>query len=108
MSLLTKLLEKRNIKSLEELTKEERATFDGYQQILSKKELTVADIKQFLEGQLSIIETRWKDFNIDQAKKAELIPYFTVYKVILQAIDSPQAERAALEQLLIQQIESQQ
>lgn len=102
--LLARLLQRKGINSLEELDKEEKITFDNYQKILSKKELTIEDLKLFLESQVGVIEGKWKDLNLEQSKKAEMIPYHTTYKTILQAIGSPQSEREALEQFLLSQL----
>lgn len=104
--LLSKILEKRGIKSVNELTPEEYGTFEQWQAILSKDTLTTEDIKEFCQNNIDVIESKWRDLNIDQSKKAELIPYHTVYKTLLAAIDSPNAERMALENQLNQLIES--
>lgn len=90
---------------MDELTREERATYEMYEAILARKEMTLADLKEFLAAQISIIENKWRDLNLAQDKKAELVPYHTVYRIILQAIDAPQAERAALEKVLLQQVQ---
>ena len=100
--LLQKLLFKRGIGSVDQLTPEEKSTFEGYEKILSKKELTIDDLRKFLQGQLILIEAKWKDYSYKD--KADLIPYFTVYKTILEALDAPEADRKALEQYLIGQI----
>lgn len=100
--LLEKLFRKRGIEDATQLNDEEKANFDQWQAILSKDELTLSDVKQFCASQVQIIESKWTDYNLEQGKKAELIPYFTVYKAILAAIDSPKAARAALEQQLTQ------
>lgn len=89
---------------MEELTPEERSTLTMYETILARKEMTIADVREFLAAQISIIENKWRDLNTDEAKKAQLIPYHTVYKVILQSLDAPQAEREALEKVLLQQL----
>lgn len=101
--ILYKLLGKRGIK-LEELSKEEKQTFEEWNKVLSKDELTVADIKEFCKSQADIIENKWKDLNIEQSRKAELIPYHTVYKTLLQVIESPKLVREQLEQHLNQLI----
>ena len=98
--LLAKILRKRGIESLDELTPEEKANFDEWRAVLSKEELTIADIKEFCKAQCEIIKQKWTDYNLDQAKKAELLPYFTVYSVMLKAIDSPKTAREALEKQL--------
>lgn len=103
--LLAKLLKKKKIDSLENLSLEEQTTFDNYEKILSKEKLNIDDLKSFLQIQISNIESKWKDYNLEQIKKAELIPYHTVYKAILQAIDAPLSEREALEKFLNQQLQ---
>lgn len=103
-SLLVKYLEKLGIKNPNELKEEERVIYDNWQTILAKEQLTIEDIKQFCNTQISIIENKWADLNLDQAKKAELIPYHTVYKTLLVTMDSPKAAREALETQLRQLI----
>jgi hypothetical protein len=103
-SLIEKLLFKRGIKDLKELDNEEKQTFDTWQSILSKEELKMEDVKQFCQSQIDIIENKWKDYNTDNAKKSELIPYHTCYKTLLLAIDSPRSARENLENQLLQMI----
>ena len=95
--LIARLLNKRGIKALEELDKEEKTTYGEWQRVLDKDELETEDIKKFCEQQIHVIETKWKDYEKENAKKAELIPYHTVYKTLLEAIDSPRSAREALE-----------
>ena len=110
MGLLEKFLNKRGVKDPEELDNTpmpdgsltERQTFDNWRAILSKDELTLEDIKHFCERQIAVIEGKWADLNIEQARKAEMIPIHTVYKALLLAIDSPRSAREALEQQLEQ------
>jgi hypothetical protein len=102
--ILEKLLWKRGIKDVVELQPEERVTFDMYQKVLSKKEMTLGDLKEFVGARIAHIEMRWADMTLDSARKAELIPYHTVYKMIFQAIGAPQLERDALERALITQL----
>lgn len=99
-SLLLKLFAKKGIKDLKELDEEEKATFDNWNKILSKDELTLEDVKVFCQSQIDIIENKWKDLNLENSKKAEMIPYHTVYKTIFQAINSPKNNREMLEQQL--------
>ena len=100
MDLLNRLFEKKGIKDVNELSKEERATYDNWKVILAKEELTTNDIKEFCKTQCDIIEGKWKSYDIDQNKKAELIPYHVVYKTLLSAIGSPKNAREALEKQL--------
>ena len=101
--ILEKLLKKRGINDLEELDKEEKATFENWQATLTKDELTVEDIKVFLQGQISVIEGKWA--GPDGIMKAELIPMHTCYKLLLSAINSPRSAREALEKNLNQLIQ---
>ena len=100
MSILTKLLEKRKIKDVNELDTEEKQQFDKWQKILSKEELTIDDVKKFCEMQCELIENKWKDYEISQAKKAEWITAHTIYKTLLQIIESPKVGKEQLEQYL--------
>ena len=98
MSILSKIFEKKGIKDITELDKEERETFENYEKILSKPDLTLEDVKHFIESQIGIIETKWKDYG--NQNKADLIPYHTIYCTLRDLIKSPQVEREQLEQYL--------
>jgi len=108
--LLYKWLNQKGFKGPEELDKtpmpdgspNEFQIFENYREILSKEELTIDDFRQFMQGQVSVIEGKWSDLNIEQSKKAELIPYHTVYKILLQALDAPKTQKEILERQLIQ------
>lgn len=103
-SLLTRLLNKRGIRDPQELSEEERKTFDQWRMVLSKDELSVSDIREFCSYQIGLIEMKWRDNSIENSKKAELIPYHTVYKMILTAIDGPKIAREQVENQLNQLI----
>jgi len=99
-AILQKLLQKRGIESLEELSEEEKSTFNEWDKILSKESLDINDIKLFCENQVTIIESKWSDYEERNDKKAELIPYHTVYRTLLNILTSPIATREALERQL--------
>jgi hypothetical protein len=103
-AILEKLLGKRGIHSLDELDSEEKNTFEGWNAVLSKEGLTTADIKEFCQKQCDVIEGKWKDYGVTAQGKAELIPYHTVYKTLIVAIDSPRSARENLEKHLEQLI----
>ena len=103
-NILSRLLAKREI-GFEQLDKDEKQTFEQWQAVLSKDELTIEDIKNFCQSQIDVIDGKWSDLNVSQEKKAELIPYRTVYNLLLKAIDSPKAVREALEKNLQQLIQ---
>ena len=103
--ILEKIFKKRGIESVDKLSREERETFQMYEHILAKKEMTLADMREFIGARIQQIESKWQDTNVEQSKKAELIPYHAVYKMLFQAIDAPQLERQALEKALLAQLE---
>jgi len=106
--LLSKLLHRRDIKDVTELSNaplpdgspSERQMFENYREILSKDELTIQDVRNFCAVQIEVIETKWKDLNLRQEQKAEWLPYFTVYRSLLLALDSPKMVRQNLEKYL--------
>ena len=100
MSILEKILIKAGVSSPDELSQEEKVTYDNWRKILSKEELTLKDIQDFCKTQIDIIETRWKSYDTPNEKKSELIPYHTVYRTLLQVIESPKQERSNLESQL--------
>lgn len=85
------------------LTPEESATYEQYKAILSKEELTTEDIRLFLKQERAKIEAKWRTY---EKVEKDLIPYYTVYGVLLEAIDAPQVQRAQLEEFLMKQIQS--
>lgn len=99
MSILTDLLKKRGLKP-EDLDTEEKLTLERWRSILDKEELTLEDIKKFCASQVEIIESKWSNYDLENSRKAELIPFHTVYRCLLVAIDSPRSAREALEKHL--------
>jgi hypothetical protein len=99
---LSKLLAKKGIKDVSQMSVEEQETFRNYERILSKEKVTIEDFAKFLKTQLSIIEGKWQDLETPTAKKAEMIPYHTVYRILLNVISAPDLERQTLEDYLTQ------
>lgn len=97
-NILSKLFTKFNINGVDELNSEEKVIYENWQNILSKEELTLADIKNFCQTQVDLIEAKWRDYG--SQNKANLIPYHTVYKTLLLTIDSPKVARESLEKQL--------
>jgi len=98
--LIEKLFQKRGINDVNDLSEEEKRNFDEWQGVLAKEQLTPNDIKEFLSRQIGVIESKWQDLTMENAKKAELIPYHTVYTLLLRVIDSPLESKRQIEQLL--------
>ncbi len=105
MSLLDKLLEKRGIKNLNELTDEERAVFDNYKLTLTGKDVKISDLEKFCRSQITLIEDKFggPDNKYDSYLKASLHVYLTLLKVI----EAPKVERANMERYLIALIQEQ-
>jgi len=103
--LLEKWLNKQGVKSPDELdntpmpdgSPTELETFNEYRRGLAKQDLTLEDLKNFCLSQVSVIEYKWADYDLDARKKAEFIPYHTVYKILISVIDGPVANREAME-----------
>lgn len=97
--LLSKLLSKRKIQR-EDLSGEEKEDFVRWEKILSGGEISVEKISEFCKSQISIIENQWKDMSNDPKKNERLIIAHNIYSSILKVIDSPEAEKVALEEYL--------
>ena len=90
---LRKLLDKRKVR-LEDLDGEEKKDFDRWERVLSGGEVTVEKIKEFCKAQRSAIEVKWKSFENTDSK---LVIAHTIYSTLIQAMESPESEREALE-----------
>ena len=102
MDLINKLLQKWKIQNESDLSEDEHKTVEQWKGILSKDEFTIEDIKEYCKTQINIIETKWSDYDKENSKKSELIPYHTVYRTLLQVIESPRSARENLEKHLNQ------
>lgn len=97
--ILANLLKKRGIEKKDDLTIEEAAQFEKWEGILSK-DVSVDSIRDFCHSQLRRIETEWKDLDKSKERNDRLIVMHTVYKQLIAVIESPKAEREALEKYL--------
>lgn len=98
--IISRLLRKRGINDVNELDSDEKKTFEAWQEVLQKEELSVEDIKNFCRMQVEIIETKWSDYN--SSNKSEMIPYHTIWTMLLKAIEGPKQAKVALEKNLEQ------
>ena len=102
MSILSRLLEKKGIKSTEELTPEERVDFDNWKRILSKEDIELSDVEEFCASNIKNIEAKFKDLDNSKEKLERLVLLHSVYSSLKNLINSPRAEREQLEQYLTQ------
>ena len=100
--LLRQLLDKRKIDSVEELSTDEKSDFERWDRTLSEGEITVDKIALFCQNQINTMEMMWSSLENTPEKNERLILMHTVYKKLLAIIESPQAEREALEKYLTQ------
>ena len=100
--LLSKLLKKRGIKDIRDLSSEEQETFDKWERILSEGELTIEKFADFCRKQKGIIESQYINPDNSEKKDIYLKACLAVYSALLDIIKAPQAERQALEKYLNQ------
>ena len=101
--LLSRLLEKRKIKSVEELSADERTWVEEKQRILSQPdEITLESFGKFCQSQIDSIASQWKNLDNTTQKNERLITLFTVYSTLLKVVTSNKQERELLEDHLQQ------
>ena len=103
---LEKLLKKRGINELKELSVEEKGDFDRWQRVLSEGDVTVERIAEFCRHQIKQIESKWRDLKNTKDENDRLVLIHTVYSVLLDAITAPKAEREGLEKYLNQLLDT--
>ncbi len=101
---LEKYLQKIGVKNSNELSEEEKQTFDEWKGILSGGQVTVDKIKQFCTEQIKVIEGQWKNLDNSPQKNERLILLHTVYSTLSDLITSPEADRERLEKQLDQML----
>lgn len=102
-NILSKLLLKKGIKNVDELTEEERADFENWRKILKEEDVSVKGILGLCEVQLAKIEMQFEEVGKPDVNAKDLILLHTVYSKIINLINSPKVAREAL----IKQLESQ-
>lgn len=102
-SLLSKLLAKRGIDKVEDLSDEEKVTIDKFKAVLSGENLTLDSIKDFMRMQIRVIETKFAE--ADSKNDVYYKACLNVYLTMLKAMEAPERERESLERYLTQLIE---
>lgn len=100
--LVARILEKRGVKDLTDLNKDEQATYrqweQDYKTILAAEEaLTVDKVAEFCRHQVKVVESQWRNWDISREKMERLVLVHTVYKVMLDLLEAPQRRREQLE-----------
>lgn len=104
MGILQKLLNKRGINKIEDLSSEEQLTYRNWERTLTGETVTIESLKEFCNSQIRLIENKFAskgENGDDNYLKACLHVYLNLKK----AMEAPEAERASLEQHLTQLIQ---
>lgn len=102
--LLAKIIQKRGIKDVTELTSEERQQFDAWRVTLSEGEITVESIARDCEIQISVIEGEMKNLDNSTRKNDRLITALSYCKLFLSRVRGGQTEKENLEKYLDQML----
>lgn len=95
--LIERLLDKRGL-SLDNLSEEERLQLEKWQATLVKKEVTVTDIVDFCDNQLSFIEKQFDNIENTSQTNDRLVILHSVYRKIRALLsDTSKKQREKLE-----------
>lgn len=94
--ILTRYFKKRGITSVEELSEEERITYDKWVKILSEKELTMDGLLDFCRDQKRIVEGQITNMDNSDKKDNILKAALSFYNTMIGIIEKPKAERESL------------
>ena len=97
---LKEYLEKRGVKEIQELSEDEKATFDKWNKILNTKEIEIKDLEQLLSElrEKAIVEIA--DPDNSPKKDAKEKAMITICDSLLSLIKSPKEEKEQLEKHL--------
>lgn len=100
-TLITKLFEKKGIKTIADLKPDERAEYDRWQVIMDGAEITVQKIKAFCKAQVTILQEQFSSPENSDKKDAYLKASLHIYTTLLKVIEAPEKEKADLERHLV-------
>lgn len=105
-TLIEKLFKKKGIKSIDDLSPEEKADFDRWQGVLSNEPVTLEKFNEFLSLQKNLIETQMGNLDNSLEKNTRLVLLHTVYSKLLKVSVADKTEREALEKYLTSLVDS--
>lgn len=91
------ILTKLRIKTILDLTEEERKTYQEWEKVLNKQEVTMQELKEFIEGQMAIATEKFLSYKNTEKKDLFLKAQLRNYKSILAFIQSPAINKEFLE-----------
>lgn len=103
MSVLNNLLDKLHLK-YEDLTPDEKKTYDEYSQVLSQPEVTIDDLKAFIPSQLKRLQSEQNDYRNTEKKDLFLKAHIRNLEMIFAFIQGPEARKKWLEETLNKQL----
>ena len=99
-TLIQKLLEKKGISKITELSPDERTEYDRWQAVIEGSEITVPKIKEFCESQIRLIESKYSSGEATDKQDVYLRASLHIYLNLVKLINSPEIERNNLEKYL--------
>lgn len=104
MNLLAQYLRKVGVERYDDLNSEEKATFRQWEQALEGRRLTDEDVRGFLDRELEESIQTLISKNLNEREDTFLKMKVDFIRRLTGFLDSPKAEKKALEQLIQQQL----
>jgi hypothetical protein len=100
--MLDQILQKLNLKSIDDLKPAEKATWMQWASILGKQDVTIEDLKKFLPGELERATVELRKHDNSAPKDAYYKAYGDILSTITKVIVTPAQERESLKAMLKQ------
>jgi hypothetical protein len=97
MSILDKIFEKKGINSFDELTLEERKTYERWTEILDKPKISVSDIQTFLQKEDQRLQQELLDYQNSERKQIFLQASSRLTRMLIAIITAPEQEKKQLQ-----------
>lgn len=103
MSVLNDLLDKLKLK-YEDLSADEKKTYEEYARVLSQPDVTIDDLKAFIPAQLKRLQNEQNDYRNSKEKDLFLKAQIRNLEMLLAFIQGPEARKKWLEETLNKQL----
>jgi len=88
------------------LTEEERTVFDQWEKELEGKEITIPDLKNFLERQQALALTQFENYENPKEKDLYLKVYSRICRQIILFIETPEKVKRIREDAIKEEIKT--
>ena len=105
-SLIERLLNKRGIKSIDDLKAKEREVYQAWMQVLTKPDTTIDDIKRVLPIETERVNAELRKYDNTERKELYLKAYANLLTFFTTLITSPEKQRNELKAQIEQQLNS--